>query len=126
MKMKEKNKRHWIFTTYLIIMSIVIGSLLIFYIGSPEIVKLAHPNMSDILIRIYAITCIFQLICLFLMWKLKKIGFYLLIFVVLSFKIFNAWLCQSWSSLIIAPIGILILYGILQIGGKNKSWNNLT
>jgi len=120
-----KKKRHGCLTAYLIFMMVVgvLGAAIYFFAGSvvaegnPEIPPYLRPLFGDINLLITVAS--------FALWRWKKWGFWLFAGIALFGATFNTYLTRSIITFLMAPIGLLIMYGILHIGKEKQGWRQL-
>jgi hypothetical protein len=122
LKKNTTQKRHWSLTvllTFMIITNSVIGFRLIFFSFYVN-----HPFLPKWSFGFVGITNIINAICAIAIFRWKKWGFWglcisalLLLIISLSLSMFRG----AFSGV----LSVLILYGVLQIGEKNKGWPQL-
>jgi hypothetical protein len=128
--MKETKKRHWSWTIWLILIIIWYSILLLSFTVGGERFTSAIPGpptkVKLILPQVVAVGSIILALALF-MWQ--KWAFWgLLILYIWDFFI-NLILRLSPRATVVETIyrlvGLAILYGLLQIGGKDSGWRQL-
>jgi hypothetical protein len=85
----------------------------------------AFPNMPPWGIPVLIVTSLFNVICAIALVQWKKWGFWgLCASTVVAFVVNSSYGVGVGGSLA-GPVGLLILYGVLQIGKENKGWPQL-
>ena len=119
-------KRHGCLTDYLIFMIVVLLPSVLLYLFFPDIIARSNPEIPGWISPFFGLVGITQITCILAIWRWKKWGFYVFLVLGLGFGCFNAWLTGSVITFLMAPIGILIMYGVLHIGGpQRKGWTQL-
>jgi hypothetical protein len=114
-------KRHGCLTTYLItLFTLGLFNLWILY-GSLQSIE-AMPVWQRLFILISNVSAFIWIIALF---KWRKWGFWGWCFTVVSGIIYSLVDGDSIVGAFYPLVGLGILYGVLQIGGENKGWNQL-
>jgi hypothetical protein len=123
---QPKKTRHGCLTAYLIFMIVVLVPSVALYLFFPAAVQRTNPEIPPGGRFIFALVGAVQIFCMVAIWRWKKWGFYVFMTFGLLFGAFNAILTGSVLTFLTAPISILLLYGILQIGGpERKAWSQL-
>ena len=120
-----EKKRHGCLTAYLIFMIIVcaLGAAVYFLAGN--FVERGNPEIPAGLRPVFGIINLLMGGCIVALWRWKKWGFWAFVGIGILGGILNTWLSRSIITMIMVPIGILIMYGILHIGKENQGWKQL-
>lgn len=123
--MTDTKKRHGCLAAYLIFMMIVctLGAAVYFFAGS--FVARGNPEIPAGLRPVFGIMNLAMTLCFFALWKWKKWGFWAFVTIGILGGFLSTYLTRSALTLLMVPIGILILYGVLQIGKDKKGWSQL-
>lgn len=117
-----QKKRHGCLTAYLIFMLIANAGVSLVYLSQGSTIE-QNANLPSWAVPTLALFGIFNLVCAIALFKWKKWGFYGFVGSALIVTVIN-YICGLGVQLG-GFIGIAILYGVLQIGKKNKGWNQL-
>jgi hypothetical protein len=115
-QVSEQKQRHGCLTAYLIFAIIVNSAVALYYVFE----GLAVFVIGAILI----IVGIFNIICFIALFKWKKWGFWGFVASAIVALCLNLYIGFGPESFL-GPIGITVLYGVLQIGKENKGWPQL-
>jgi len=122
--MTEEKKRHGCLTAWLVSGLFINSSALLAYAEKGFVME-ALPDMPGWAVPMLTLLALFNLVCTVGLFKLKKWGFYGgcvscgLIFVV------NLSSGIPMAVAVSGPVGIILLYGVLQIGGDKSGWTQL-
>ena len=120
-------QRHGCVTTWLILM-IVLNSFtaLLYIFGSDSISKNIPGGISNTMTSLLVILGLLNVVFAFMLLRWKKIGFWGFILTSLVAFAVNLSIGQGAFQSLLGLIGIVILYGILQIKKDNvTAWANL-
>ena len=121
----NEKKRHGCLTAFLILMMVAnSGSALLYLVSADEIQK-NLPNMPDWSFPVLIIVCVFNIICGVALFKWKKWGFWGFIASSCFALIFNLSIGVGIASSMCGLLGVVTLFGVLQIGNENKGWAQL-
>jgi hypothetical protein len=123
--MPKDKQRHGCLTAFLIfgIIMNVIASLMNLLGGA--MIRQHFPDAPVWSLPVLGLAGIFNIVCLVALFKWKKWGFYgAVASAVLAFVV-NLVIGINILQALLGLVGIAVLYGVLQIGGDNKGWNNL-
>ena len=116
----QQKVRHGCLTAYLILM--IWGGLATLYTSYGLIQSQTMPLWQKLFAVSATISSIIWIIALF---KWKKWGFWGWCLTVVALIIYNLMVGDSIVAAFYPLVGLGILYGVLQIGGENKGWNQL-
>lgn len=118
-------ERHGCLTTYLVFMIIVNSCLSLLYLFGSEWLRrngAATPNWA---FWCLAVGGIVNVLCAVALLRWKKWGFWGFVASAIAIFIVNLSIGLGPSSILAGAVGVAILYGVLQIGEKNKGWPQL-
>ena len=116
----QQKVRHGCLTAYLILM--IWGGLATLYTSYGLIQSQTMPLWQKLLAVSATISSIIWIIALF---KWKKWGFWGWCLTVVALIIYNLIVGDSIVAAFYPLVFLVILYGVLQLGGENKGWNQL-
>jgi hypothetical protein len=121
----SNKQRHGCLAAYLIVMMVLAVIGIIFSLLAVALGGAATQPLWTIILGI--IVGIFNLVCLAAVWRWQKWGFYGILGASVFYAIisFASGAGMGVATLIGAVIGMLIFYGVLQIGGDSKGWSQL-
>jgi len=123
--MSIQKKRHGCLTSWLVFMVLANSITSLVYLFARQVIKQAVPEIHDWAFFVLAIVGIFNIICTVALFNWKKWGFWGFLGSSVTTLVVNlsigVGILQSFSGL----IGIVILYGVLNIGETNKGWTQL-
>jgi hypothetical protein len=120
-----EKRRHGCLTAYLIFMMVVgvLGAVVYFFAGS--FVAQGNPEIPPYLRPLFGVVNLLITPAAYALWKWKKWGFWLFVGIALFGATINTYLTRSIITFLMAPTGVLIMYGILHIGKENQGWKQL-
>jgi hypothetical protein len=101
----------------------VLGAAVYFFAGN--FVAQGNPEITPYLRPLFGVVNLLITAAAYALWKWKKWGFWLFVGIALFGATFNTYLTRSIITFLMAPIGMLIMYGILHIGKENQGWKQL-
>ena len=121
----SRKERHGCVTTYLIFMILVNSGFSLLYLFGSDRLRQNGMNMPDWAFLALATAGVVNVICAVALLKWKRWGFWG--FVVSAIAIFAVNLAIGLGPLsgIGGAAGVLVLYGVLQIGKERKAWSQL-
>lgn len=121
----QEKKRHGCLTTWLIIIIIINSLVTLLYLFGQSFVKENSPEVPTWALFILAICGICNVVWAVLLFNWKKIGFWGFCTTSIGVFILNLSIGINLLNAGIGLIGILALFGVLQIGNENKGWTQL-
>ncbi len=127
--LKPQKIRHGCVSAWLLFM-IIGGSLAVltsfYFTKSYEVYENLEMQVDDELLKYGYIFSAINVICAFLMWKWKKIGFWICVGSICANIALDIVAGIDWTMALSKALGILVIYGILQFKGDGVSaWKNL-
>lgn len=123
--MSESKQRHGCLTAFLILMIIANSASALGYFLAGDVIQRSVPGIPAWSIPVLGILSLFNLACAVALFYWKRWGFYGFVVSSVTALVMNLYfgidLVRSLSGL----LGLVILYGVLQIGGQNKGWSQL-
>ncbi|MFC1499301.1 hypothetical protein ACFLS1_12640 [Verrucomicrobiota bacterium] len=123
--MSEEKKRHGCLTAWLILMLIANSGSALMYLLGGNTIKAVYPDAPGWTFPVLIVACLFNLACTIAIFKWKKWGFWGFCgssIVALGINLtIGLGIAQSLGGL----VGMLIFFGVLQIGKENKGWSQL-
>jgi len=118
-------KRNWCLTAYLVLMILacVLGAATYFFMR--ELVVQNNPEIPRTLHPVFGMFNLLMAGCMVALWKWQKWGFWVFAIIAIAGGILNTVLSGSLLPVFVAPISILILYGVLNIGRESRAWKQL-
>jgi hypothetical protein len=123
--MAMQKNRHGCLTTWLILM--IIGnsiSALIYLFGS-KIIQQAYPNAPGWLLPVMTIILIFNVVCAVALFRWQKWGFWGFLGSSVAALVINLSIGVGIAQSLLGLLGVVLLYGVLNIGKDNKGWPQL-
>jgi hypothetical protein len=125
-----KKRRHGCVTSFLLFLMIANSASILIYLFAADFLKNSL-SLLDLTLSDKIILILFQIanfVSCFLLFQLKKIGFWVYVISNLVIVILNIYQGKGISQLWSALIGIAIMFGVMQITNKNKktTWDELT
>lgn len=127
--MTAQKNRHGCLTAWLIFIIatnsiIALISLLLYTVGNP-LIEGTLPANSSWFIPVSAALCIFNVICAVALFRWKKWGFWGFLGSSVAAFVINLSIGEGIVSSLVGFLGVVILYGVLNIGEQNKGWSQL-
>ncbi len=114
-------QRHGCLTTWLILMLLANSGTALMYLLGDSSIHTILPDMAGWVIPVLIVMCLFNIVCTIALFMWKKWGFWgFIVSSVVSVGVNISGGLDIGSSAG-GLIGIAILYGIMQIGDKNKN-----
>ena len=115
-------QRHGCLTTYLVLAIIANSATALLYLLGREAIRRSSPqHIPDWVIAV----CLFNLVCAIALFRWKKWGFWGLVVSAAVALCVNIAIGLGSLAAIGGVVGVLLLYGVLQIGKENKGWSQL-
>jgi hypothetical protein len=119
-------QRHGCVTTYLVLAIIANSATALLYLLGREAIKRSSPqHIPDWAFPVLIAVCLFNLVCAVALFRWKKWGFWGLVASAAVALCVNSAIGLGPLAAIGGIIGVLLLYGVLQIGKENKGWSQL-
>jgi len=121
----HEKERHGCLTAYLALAIIANSATALLYLFGAAAIKRSTPNIPDWAFPVLIVLVLFNLACAIALLRWKKWGFWgLIVSAVVTLGI-NLTIGLGLSSAIVGLLGVVILYGVLQIGKDNRGWPQL-
>ena len=121
----QEKERHGCLTAYLVLAIIANSATALLYLFGAAAIKRSTPNIPDWAFPVLIVLVLFNLACAIALLRWKKWGFWgLIVSAVVTLGI-NLTIGLGLSSAIVGLLGVVILYGVLQIGRHNRGWPQL-
>ncbi len=121
----QEKERHGCLTAYLVFAIIANSATALLYLFGAAAIKRSTPNIPDWAFPVLIVLVLFNLACAIALLRWKKWGFWgLIVSAVVTLGI-NLTIGLGLSSAIVGLLGVVILYGVLQIGKDNRGWPQL-
>ncbi|MGK7923875.1 MAG: hypothetical protein AB4290_01245 [Spirulina sp.] len=118
-------KRHGCLTAWLIFMLLGNSIATLMYLLAAQTIRQAFPAAPSWAFPLLTVVAIFNLICTIALFNWKKWGFWGLVGSSITTFIVNLSIGVSIGQALFGLIGIVLLYGVLNIGEQNKGWSQL-
>ena len=120
----QKN-RHGCLTAWLILMIIANSISALVYLLNSQAVQQALPTAPDWTFPVLTVVCIFNIVCAIALFNWKKWGFWGFLGSSVTALIINLSIGLGIGQSLLGLLGIVLLYGVLNIGENNKGWPQL-
>lgn len=123
--MVDAKSRHGCLTTWLVVMIIInSGTAIMYHLGSEAIRRTLQvtPGWGS---TVYFVISLFNLVCAIALFQWKKWGFWGFCASSVFALIVNLSVGIEIGEALVGLVGVLLLYGALQIGNENKGWPQL-
>jgi hypothetical protein len=121
----QEKKRHGCLTAYLVVAIILNSATALLYLFGAAAIKRSSPHIPDWAFLVLIALVLFNLACAIALLRWKKWGFWGLVASAAVTLGVNLRIGLGFSSAIVGLLGVILLYGILQIGKDNKGWPQL-
>jgi len=121
----QEKKRHGCLTAYLVLAIILNSATALLYLFGAGAIKRSSPNIPDWAFPVLIVLVLFNLACAIALLRWKKWGFWGLVASAAVTLGVNLTIGLGLSSAVVGVLGVLFLYGVLQIGKDNKGWPQL-
>lgn len=121
--MGEEKHRHGCLTAWLaliIILNALVAGVYLFWM-----ITRADTQMPGWGLPVYILGSICYVVCAIALFYWKKWGFYGIAAMALIIIVVNLVIGLSFVQALTGLLGIIVLYGVLQIGGEKKGWSQL-
>lgn len=123
--MSEGKQRHGCLTAFLVVGIILNALASLMHLLGGAMIRQNFPDAPGWALPVLAIGGIFNIVCLIALFQWKKWGFYgAVAFGILVFVV-NLVVGLDVVQALMGLFGIVVLYGVLQIGGDKKGWTQL-
>lgn len=123
--MAEGKTRHGCLTAWLVFMIIVNAATALMYLFGGERIGLMLPDMPGWALPILIAVGAFNLVCAIALLQWKKWGFWGFCATSVVVLVVNLMANLGTGTALLGLVGVLLLYGILQMGTENKGWPQL-
>ncbi|MEM8828568.1 MAG: hypothetical protein AAGE96_04325 [Cyanobacteria bacterium P01_G01_bin.19] len=123
--MTIKKRRHGCLTAWLIFMILANSVSALIYLLQAEAIRELSPNLPGWSFPVLIGISMFNLVCAIALFRWKKWGFWGFLSSSIAAFILNLSLGLGIGTSLSGLIGILILYGLLNLGDSNKGWSQL-
>ena len=130
----QKKQRHGCLTAWLVLMIIAsvgfailnVGTFVILdAVGSAQQDLSAFPDVPDWVFPVLAVLATLVVVCAIALFRWKKWGFYGFVAVSVMATVLNVTTGEEIAPRVSWLVGIVILFGVLQIGEEDKGWPQL-
>ena len=120
--MADGKNRHGCLTAWLILMIVVNSVVAFIYLLGSAAIGESLPNMPEWAFPVLIVMSLFNLVCAIALLRWKKWGFCASSAVAL---VVNLSIGTGIGTSLSGLVGVLLLYGVLNIGSENKGWPQL-
>lgn len=117
--------RHGLLTAVLVIMLIANAGVAISYLMHPGAIRAAIPSAPFWSVYVLAALSVFNLVCVIALWFWKRWGFWGFCRSAVVAFVANLSFGLGPAQSLLGLAGIVILFGVLQIGRESKGWPQL-
>jgi hypothetical protein len=118
-------KRHVLLTAFLIFKIVALSATFLAYIFSADQILAANPGMPRWAIATSCVLSLIDIASAVAIFCWMKWGFWILCMTALVSLLINLYSDVSPMLSFLGVLGPLILYGLLQLGGKSNAWSHL-
>jgi hypothetical protein len=123
--MEQGKSRHGCLMAWLILVLVANSASALIYLMGKSMVLEQMPNAPGWIFPALIVFSLFNLICAIALLKWKKWGFWGFCVSSIAALIINLSVGLGIAPSLGGLFGVVILYGVLQIGGDNKGWPQL-
>lgn len=124
--MTADKKRHGCLTTWLILMLIGNSGTALLYLFGSEALRQTIPNAPAWVFSLLIVMSLCNLACTIALFNWKKWGFWGFCATSVIALAINLSIGLGVASSLSGLLGVILLYGVLQIGKEKKGWSQLT
>ena len=121
----EVKQRHWCLTAYLGILVIANSITAVIYLFGSGYIRDNVPSMPRWALPFFAIGGIMNVVCSIALFRWKKWGFFGLVGMAVLATLINLKIGVDTNHVLMGLLGVVILYGALQMGQKKTGWEQL-
>ena len=123
--MADAKSRHGCLTASLVLMIVAnSGSALVYILGG-DAIRRTLPNAPGWAFPVLIVFSLFNLVCAIALFRWKRWGFWGFCGSTVVGLVVNLSIGIPIGSALVGLVGVLLLYGVLQIGKENKGWPQL-
>jgi hypothetical protein len=123
--MADAKSRHGCLTAWLVVMIVAnSGSALVYILGS-DAIRRTLPNAPGWAFPVLIVFSLFNLVCSIALFRWKRWGFWGFCGSSVVALVVNLSVGLGIGSALGGLVGVIVLYGLLQIGKENKGWPQL-
>lgn len=123
--MDGPKQRHGCLTAWLILMIVANSLSALMYLFARNLIMDAAPGAPGWTFPVYAVLGIVNVVCAIALARWKKWGFYGFVVTTVAGMVINIAVGAEIMQIVFGLVGIVILFGVLQIGRENKGWPQL-
>lgn len=123
--MDGPKRRHGCLTAWLILLIVANSLSALMYLFAKNLIMNAAPSAPEWTFPVYAGLGIVNVICAIALARWKKWGFYGFVATTLAGLVLNLVVGVEAVQVVSGLLGVVILFGVLQIGRENKGWPQL-
>jgi hypothetical protein len=122
----QVRRRHGCLTVYLVVLFVAGTGATATYLFLPGAITQTNPEIPTWAHVVFAIVGMVQVACAVALWRWRKWGFYVFAAISIPFAAWNATLTGSALTFAMGPVGILIMWLALRVGGPDRrAWEQL-
>ena len=122
---EQKKQRHGCLTAYLILMIIANSLVALIYLLASSAMRDAYPDAPGWAFPALAVLGIVNVLCAIALFGWKKLGFFGFVATSLIAAVVNFAVGLNAIQAVLGLVGLVVLYGVLQIGKEDKGWPQL-
>lgn len=123
--MTDAKNRHGCLTAWLVLMLLGNSVTAVSYLQAGGNIRQTLPNMPEWAIPVLIVASLFNVVCTIALFQWKKWGFWGFCATSIVALVVNLSIGLGIASALAGLLGVLLLYGVLQIGNENKGWVQL-
>lgn len=123
--MTGPKNRHGCLTAWLVLMLVANGASALMYVLGAEAIRRTLPNAPGWAFPVLIAFSLFNLVCAVALFQWKRWGFWGFCVSSLVAVVVNVSIGLGMGSALAGLVGVIVLYGVLQIGAENKGWPQL-
>jgi hypothetical protein len=121
----EGKERHGCLTAWLVLMIVANSASALMYLLGSDAIRRTFPNTPAWAFPVLIVFSLFNLACAMALFRWKKWGFWGFCASSVGALVVNLSIGMGIGPALGGLVGVLLLYGVLQIGKKNKGWPQL-
>jgi hypothetical protein len=117
--------RHGCLTAWLVLMIVANSGTALFYLLGSEAIRRTLPSAPGWAVPVLVVCSLFNLVCAIALFRWKRWGFWGFCGSSVFALVVNLSVGLGIGSALGGLVGVIVLYGLFQIGKENKGWPQL-
>jgi len=123
--MADAKSRHGCLTAWLVVMIVANSLAALIYLLVSEAIRRELPDVPEWAFPVLIVLSLFNLVCAIELFRWKRWGFWGFCVSSAVALVVNLWVGFGIVTALSGLLGMVLLYGVLQIGKENKGWSQL-